>query len=120
MARSIDEVLDIEFDYVVVTTKAIPEIKTTPQILEPLLNGQYRYPQPTYVLLQNGINVEKDLYAALKQCFDEPLIISCALYIMTNVTTNGDVTHGSFVRIALIFHSPFTDWLLGGDKGGYL
>jgi 2-dehydropantoate 2-reductase len=98
VARSIEEVLDTAFDYVVVTTKAIPEVKTTPQLLGTLVSGQYRHPQPTYVLLQNGLNVEKDLHVALKLHYDHPLIISCALYIMTNITANGDVRHEQFVR----------------------
>jgi 2-dehydropantoate 2-reductase len=97
VACSIEEVLDTAFDYVVVTTKAIPEVETTPHLLGPLVSGQYRYPQPTYVLLQNGLNVEKDLHAALKLHYDRPLIISCALYIMTNITADGEVTHGKFV-----------------------
>lgn len=96
VARSIEEVLDIPFDYVIVTTKAVPEISTTAHLLKPLFDGRYQHPQPTYVLLQNGLNVEKDLHTELIKRFEQPLIISCALYIMTNITANGDVMHGSF------------------------
>ncbi|KAF8888889.1 hypothetical protein BD779DRAFT_1800146 [Infundibulicybe gibba] len=43
----------------------IPDVKTTSSILAPLLSTPYieKYPQPTYVLLQNGLNVEVDFHA---------------------------------------------------------
>ena len=59
--------MDRSYSHVVVTTKAIPEITRTPDLLAPLLSPPYtsKYSQPTYVLLQNGLGVERDLYEAL-------------------------------------------------------
>src|SRR5258708_15109952 len=66
---SITQALDRPYDYVVVSTKAVPEIIRTPTLLSALLTSPYAgtHPQPTYVLLQNGLNVEKDLYISLKE-----------------------------------------------------
>jgi hypothetical protein len=41
--------------------------------------------------------VEKDVYAALKEKNLTATLVSCALYIMTNITASGDVSHGAFV-----------------------
>lgn len=113
MARSLNNVLDTPYDYVIVTTKAIPEMKRTPEILEPLLSKRYKYPQPTYVLLQNGLNVEKDLHAELLKRSEQPLIISCALYIMTNIVANGEVIHGAFVGATLKGNKGIDGCILG-------
>jgi 2-dehydropantoate 2-reductase len=75
----------------------VPEVLTTPALLGPLVTDRYRHPQPSYVLLQNGLGVESDLYWVLKERQTDPIVISCALYIMTNITADGNVSHGSFV-----------------------
>jgi Ketopantoate reductase PanE/ApbA len=86
--RSVAEAADRQYSYVIVTTKAIPDLTKTSKILEPLLSPQYTqfFTQPTYVLLQNGLNVELDLYLAIKEIGNgHPRILSAALWIMTNV-----------------------------------
>ncbi|KAG5645155.1 hypothetical protein DXG03_006779 [Asterophora parasitica] len=64
LVRSVAEAADRSYAYVLVTTKAIPERVTTPAILKPLISSPYadKHPQPTYVFLQNGLNIEADLY----------------------------------------------------------
>ncbi|KAG8798369.1 hypothetical protein FRC16_007372 [Serendipita sp. 398] len=99
VVQSPDELLDSAFDYVVVCTKAVPDVVTTPRLLGPLVTDQYRQPQPVYVLLQNGLGVEKDLAQATSNLRRRPVIISCALYIMTNIQANGEVSHGTFERV---------------------
>lgn len=94
---------DQPYSYVFVTTKAIPEVTKTPDMLRPLLSAPYtdRYPQPTYVLVQNGLNVEKDLYDALVKLGNgSPSIISTALYIGTNLLAPNVVEHNHFVSWA--------------------
>ncbi|KAH6910591.1 ketopantoate reductase PanE/ApbA-domain-containing protein [Coprinopsis sp. MPI-PUGE-AT-0042] len=90
-------------DYVVVATKAIPELTTTPQLLEPLLSRPYvdQYSQPVYVLLQNGLGVEKDLYEAIRAFDQTPKIASAAVWIGTNLVSAGVVEHGSFDRVTI-------------------
>ncbi|PVG03056.1 ApbA-domain-containing protein [Serendipita vermifera] len=91
VVRDIRDVALEQFDYVFICTKAIPEVVSTAEILEPFINQTLV--QPTYVLLQNGLGVEDDLYAALKKKSpnSEPMIVSCALYIMANVQDDGSV-----------------------------
>lgn len=83
-----------------ITTKAVPELTRTPTILSPLLSTPYtdKFSQPTYVLLQNGLNVEIDLYEALNKLGKgSPSIISTALYIGTNLLAPNVVEHNDFV-----------------------
>ena len=83
-----------------VTTKAIPELSKTSRILRPFISPTYleRFPQPTYVLMQNGLNVEVDLYNALKKAgIDNPKIISTAVWIGTNLLAPNVVQHNDFV-----------------------
>lgn len=98
---------DQRFDYVFLCAKSIPEVANNLRILEPLVNAYHTSSQPTYVILQNGLGVERDLYYALKEKSQGsqmtrdgqevtdrgPLVISGALYIMANVLENGDVIH---------------------------
>jgi 2-dehydropantoate 2-reductase len=93
----------------VVTTKAIPELISTSTILVSLLSPPYsdKYPQPTYVLLQNGLNVEVDLYNAIKKLGKgEPKIISAAVYIATNITDENVVLHTIDVRFERVVSCP--------------
>lgn len=100
---------DRQYSYVVVTTKAIPELTKTSGILSPFLSKDYidRFKQPTYVLMQNGLNVEVDLHNALMQLhlqgeiLEKPNIISSALWIGTNVKAPNIVEHGNFVSIII-------------------
>ncbi|KAG6907599.1 hypothetical protein DXG01_008217 [Tephrocybe rancida] len=112
LVRSIMEAADRPYSYVFVTTKAIPERASTPSILKPLLSVPYaeQYPQPTYVLLQNGLNVEVDLYHAIKQIGKEPSIVSTALWINTNLLKPNVVEHGIVdrVSIGMYRHNDFT------------
>lgn len=98
VVRTVAEAVDQAYDYVLITTKAIPELHPTSEMVAPLLSSDYKYPQPTYVLMQNGLGVEKDLYAALqeKQSTRSARIITTAVITMSNVI--GDtVFHGNFV-----------------------
>ena len=106
VVQSYEEVLDFPFDYCIVSTKAVPEVMTTPQLLGLLLTERYQHSQPAYVLLQNGLGIEGNLYQALKAREANPIVITCALYITTNITVDGNVSHGSFVCLPLPFLSP--------------
>ena len=89
-----------KYDYVFVTTKCIPDIVKTPTLLAPLLSAPYidEHPQPVYVLMQNGLNVEKDLYHAITALGKgEPRIISSSVFIGTNLIAPNVVGHNDFV-----------------------
>ncbi|KDQ32819.1 hypothetical protein PLEOSDRAFT_1073225 [Pleurotus ostreatus PC15] len=104
VCNTVASAADQAYDYVVVTTKAVPELRLTPEILSPLLSPEYtnKFAQPTYLLLQNGLNVEKDLYNAIRKLNQgKPSIVCAALYVGTNlaapnvVVTNDLVNHFS-------------------------
>ncbi|PPQ77923.1 hypothetical protein CVT25_015398 [Psilocybe cyanescens] len=105
LCKSVADAADRPYSYVLVTTKAIPELVRTSQILAPLYSKEYRaqFAQPTYVLIQNGLNVEMDLYKALKthSQTDNPKIISTALWIGTNLLMPNVVEHSDFDRLSL-------------------
>ncbi len=104
MCPTVASAADQQYDYVVVTTKAIPELIKTPKILEPFLSAAYtsKFLQPTYVILQNGLNVEADLYDALKALNQgEPKIIGSSVYIGTNLLAPDVVQHSEGVSIPL-------------------
>jgi len=82
---------------------AIPELATTPQVLAPLLSSLYasQHEQPVYVLLQNGLGVERDLYHSVKTLGrGEPRILSTVVWIGTNLKGNV-VEHNNFDRVTL-------------------
>ncbi|KAI1787023.1 ketopantoate reductase PanE/ApbA-domain-containing protein [Ganoderma leucocontextum] len=107
---TISDALDRPYSYVVLTTKAIPELQTTPSLLRPLISPPYSdsHPQPTYVLMQNGLNVEVALYNALKKLkpHEEPRIISTAVWIGTGLLDKNTVEHNDFDRVSLGVYRP--------------
>jgi 2-dehydropantoate 2-reductase len=112
VCKSVAEAADTQYSYVMVATKAIPELVQTSELLEPLRSLDYvaRFSQPTYVLLQNGLNVEVDLYNSLKALGrGEPSIISTAVWIATNLLAPNVVEHSDFVSVPfhLVFNSQF-------------
>ncbi|TFY75055.1 hypothetical protein EWM64_g8957 [Hericium alpestre] len=105
---SVAQAADRAYDYVVVATKAIPEITRTPTLLSPLLSQPYvqTHAQPTYVLMQNGLNVEKDLYESVKSLRQDPKIISTTIWIGTNMFDSNVVEHNHFDRISVGIYRP--------------
>lgn len=87
---SVAEAADRQYAFVVIATKALPDVLLTSKLLESLLSPSYTFPQPTYVLLQNGLGVEADLYQSLTQRKPPPLpqIITTAVYCASNLVGN--------------------------------
>ena len=123
VCRSVAEAADRSYAYVIVTTKAIPDIMPTPELLAPFLEPEYveKYEQPVYVLLQNGLNVEMDLFAALKALGKAPQILGSALYINANALKPDLVEHSDFVRPSRSAYIPHrTNQSTGMDISGRL
>ena len=97
------QALDRPYDYVVITTKAVPETMRMPTLLAPFLSESYfnSNPQPTYLFLQNGLNVEKDMYEAIVARGATPKIVSTAVWIGTNLFNDNVVEHSHHVRALL-------------------
>ncbi|KAG0701845.1 ketopantoate reductase PanE/ApbA-domain-containing protein [Suillus ampliporus] len=104
LVSSVAEAADRPYSYVVLTTKAITDVTTTPRVLEPLLSHPYseKYPQPTYVLLQNGLGVERDLYYSAKALNQGgPKIISTLVWIAANLVEKNVVDHNDFDHLTI-------------------
>lgn len=102
VCSSVSQALDGRaYDYVVITTKSVPEMMRAPTLLAPFLSDNYfkSNPQPTYLFLQNGLNVEKDMYNAIVAKGATPKIISTALWIGTNMFNDNVVEHSHHVRL---------------------
>ncbi|KAL5483425.1 hypothetical protein ACEPAI_8656 [Sanghuangporus weigelae] len=110
---SVQEALDRSYSYVVLATKSLPEIAPTSYILSPLLSPKYTHPQPAYVLFQNGLGIENDLFEAASKLVRDgkPRILSCTLHIGTNLLSDNVVQHNVLDRIVmgLYKHGNFTD-----------
>jgi len=109
LCSTVAQAADRPYTHVVVSTKAIPELTSTPALLSPFLTPPYSdtYSQPKYVLLQNGLNVEVDLYDAIQKLGkDDPKIISTAIYIETNLAGDNIVEHSDFDRVSLGVYRP--------------
>lgn len=99
VCKSVEEASNRPFTHVIITTKAVPELLRTPDILSPLLVPPFttKHPQPIYVALQNGLNVENDLYVATEALGQgKPNILGAAVYIGVNVLDDGVVEHKGF------------------------
>ena len=99
MYPSVQEALDRPYSYVVVATKALPEITPTSSILSPLLSPSYTHSQPVYVLFQNGLGIETDVYGAASKlsAAGTPRILSATLHIGTNLLSGNVVQHNILV-----------------------
>lgn len=106
--RSVEEAADRAYTHVVLLTKLVPEVQTNPQLLTPLLSAPYtdRFPQPVYVLMQNGMYIEVDLWKAIKALGQgKPKIIGTSVYIGSKQLDKGVVQHSDFVRISSLHFS---------------
>jgi len=62
------EAVNREYSYVMLTTKAIPEIAKTPPVLDAFLSSPYTdmHTKPTATSLENGLGTKRDLYDRIK------------------------------------------------------
>lgn len=101
VCASVAEAADQAYSHVILTTKVVPEIQTTPELLSPFLSSPYsdKFSQPIYVLMQNGLGIETGLYRTLKglQPSEEPRIIGTSVYIGTRLVEKNIVEHNYFV-----------------------
>ncbi|KAJ3757508.1 ketopantoate reductase PanE/ApbA C terminal-domain-containing protein [Lentinula raphanica] len=125
LCRSVSEAADQKYDYVVITSKALPDLVPTSTILAPLLSSDYtnKFSQPIYALLQNGLGVEQDLYNALVALGERPKIISSSVYIMTNITATDAVEHLSthdLIVLGIFRHGNFTTCVNSPEEANML
>ncbi len=101
VCRSVAEAADTAYAYTFLATKCVPEVLTTPKLLEPLLVSQFE--QPTYVLLQNGLGIEKDLYEHGVNVLKKPLnIVNTAIYLFASQEGPNTVAVDDTVRLLIL------------------
>ncbi len=83
MCKSVAEAADTQYTYVVIVTKCLPDVFKTSELLAPLIHAPFK-DQPIYVLVQNGLGIETDLYQAVKHAGHQPRIISVAMFVLAN------------------------------------
>ncbi|KAL1743738.1 ketopantoate reductase PanE/ApbA-domain-containing protein [Schizophyllum fasciatum] len=101
---SVAAAADRAYAYVFIASKCVPEVLPNSELVAPLLSDAYasRHPQPVFVLLQNGWNVERELYerlAALKR--GAPRIVSAALHMWANMRGPNVVWQGGTELLVL-------------------
>jgi len=104
---SVEDAADRAYSHVVLLTKMITEIQTNPQLLGPLLSRPYteQFPQPVYVLMQNGMNIEVDLWNAVNSLNKgKPKIIGTSVYIGSKQLDKHVVEHSDFDRVSMGIH----------------
>lgn len=78
------------FDYVVVSTKALPDARTA-KAIAPAVTKDHT----AIVLIQNGIGIEDEY----QQTFPENLIISCVVYLPATQTSPGRIDMGDMEQL---------------------
>lgn len=73
------------------THRALPDVQTSPQLVAPLLQCTN-----TFVLIQNGLGIERDFQTAVP---DATVISGCAWIDCTTIDSGRKVLHDSFVRV---------------------
>lgn len=102
MFRSVADAADQPYSHVIIATKSLPEVTPLASLLAPLLQSDRKL--PVFVLLQNGIGVEKGLYNDVKRLRNEaPKIITAAVWIGSNLLDGNIIEHSHRVRFGLPF-----------------
>lgn len=118
VVRKVAEAADRPYAYIIVASKCVPEITTTPALLSPLLSSLTAQSSTTsassqdgrpttFVLLQNGIGIEDDLLAALSKISALSVVVSGCCWVDTTATDGGKriVQHGN-EKLVLGYHRP--------------
>jgi 2-dehydropantoate 2-reductase len=82
----------IKFDYIVVTTKALPDVTDDSLMIEPLIS-----PHSSIVLIQNGVGVEEPH----RQRFDSTPILSAVTVVSAAQTEPGTIKQNRWTRISI-------------------
>ncbi|GAA5846561.1 hypothetical protein JCM5353_005355 [Sporobolomyces roseus] len=112
LCKNAEEANDRSYKYIVVSTKALPDILPTASILAPFLESNLNQSidledGPCVVLMQNGIGIEHALQVAYPQI---PLI-SVVVWIGANLHPGPLVTHGMLEKLIIgLYHGE------GGDS----
>lgn len=107
--QTVQEAADIDYDYIIACFKTLPDLEPTPAVLGPLVQRCQ-----TFVLIQNGIGIERDLQEAIPQA---TIISGCAWIDVTLVDNYRIMRHGGINRLVTGVHPPLPST---GDAQGNL
>ncbi|GJJ14611.1 hypothetical protein Clacol_008877 [Clathrus columnatus] len=103
--KTVANATDRPYSHVIVATKALPEIAPLSSLLAPLLQKEREL--PVFVLLQNGLGVERDFYNDVKQLRNEsPKIITTAFWIGSNLLDGNIIEHSHPERLVIGMYRP--------------
>ncbi|GAA5875992.1 hypothetical protein JCM16303_006986 [Sporobolomyces ruberrimus] len=102
LVKDAAEANDRPYKYIIVTTKALPDLLPTASILAPFLESNMNQSidledGPTVVLMQNGIGIEHGLQVAYPQV----PVISVVVWIGANLHPGPLVTHGIMEKLIM-------------------
>ncbi|KUJ08368.1 2-dehydropantoate 2-reductase [Mollisia scopiformis] len=84
---------EIEWDYIVVSTKALPDVSDDSVILQGLVKGTHT----AIVLIQNGLGVEEPY----TKRFPSAVILSAVTIVSAAQTSHGVIKHNRWTRISI-------------------
>lgn len=93
-----------QWDYIFVTTKALPDVSDDSEIITPLVG-----PRSCIVLIQNGVGVEEPF----RKRFPTVPIVSAVTIVSAEQTSPGVIRQNRWTRISI---GPYTDGLGKGDS----
>ncbi|SCZ90462.1 BZ3500_MvSof-1268-A1-R1_Chr1-3g02005 [Microbotryum saponariae] len=85
---------DVEWDYIVVATKALPDVLDDSELIAPLLKT---CPEATIVLIQNGVGVE----SPHRQRFPHNVVLSAVTVVSAQQTQPGVIKQNRWTRISI-------------------
>jgi 2-dehydropantoate 2-reductase len=96
----------IPWDYVVVTTKALPDVSDDSELIHDLITSE----SSTVVLIQNGVGVEEPY----RKRFPKNVILSAVTIISAEQVEHGVIVQNRWTRISI---GPYTDGLGSRELG---
>ncbi|KAF7536181.1 hypothetical protein G7Z17_g13084 [Cylindrodendrum hubeiense] len=92
-----------DWHYIVVTTKALPDVSDDSDMITPLVG-----PKSCIILIQNGVGVEEPF----RKRFPDTPIVSAVTVISAEQTSPGTIRQNRWTRVSI---GPYTDGLGTGD-----
>ena len=110
--RTVDAIAEgneerVFFDYVVITTKNIPDGPTdsrVPSLIRPVLESNRTIDakrQTNIVLIQNGIDIEKEVFQTLDKAFYNYTLLSGVILIGSHKVSHGVIEHVTHERLSV-------------------
>lgn len=98
VAKSIEDAAQLgKYDYIVVTTKNIPDVAKVEELIEPLVSAE-----STIVLVQNGI----DIGAPFVEKYPKNVVLS-GVSMISSTNYGGKITHVGHDELMVgVFHNP--------------